>query len=167
MTNTKRCRTCKEEKAPSEFNKDRTKSDGLQNQCRVCQRERQRKYREENREALLEYQHKYREENREEIQEKNRKYREENREALREYQRKYREGNAEYLREIKCKGREESQRLTKHLATKIGRYTAEEEKFIIDNLYRMTILDLALELGRTHGSVDSKVNQLRKKGIIQ
>lgn len=53
---TKFCGRCKEERPVSDFNKDRSRKDGLSNICRDCARERKRKYREVER--------KYREENR-------------------------------------------------------------------------------------------------------
>lgn len=73
---------------------DRNKSGG----CRPCQRERSRKYYEENRKKALEYARKYRQENREKFLERDRKYYEENREKCLERNRKWREENREYYR---------------------------------------------------------------------
>ena len=53
---TKFCGRCKEKRPVSDFNKDRSRKDGLNPICRDCTRERKRKYREVER--------KYREENR-------------------------------------------------------------------------------------------------------
>jgi hypothetical protein len=63
--------------------------------CVACDRERFRKYHEENREAALACRRKRHEENREAIAAYKRKYREENREAIAAYRRKYYEENRE------------------------------------------------------------------------
>ena len=96
---TKTCTKCGETKARSEFNKDRSRRDGLRSCCKPCSREYGRRYHAANRESERERRRKYREENREACLERDRKYREENREALLERGRKYREENLEAIRE--------------------------------------------------------------------
>lgn len=56
---TKTCKTCKEEKLPSEFSLNRAAKDGLQYNCRVCDNKRQAERREKNLAAHLEYGRKY------------------------------------------------------------------------------------------------------------
>ena len=71
-----------------------------------------KKYYEENKEAIRErkkkYNKKYREENIEVIREREKKYYEENKEAIAAYGKKYREENIEVIRERKKKYREEN-----------------------------------------------------------
>lgn len=63
--------------------------------CVRCVQEYGRRYREENRDAILAGKRMYREENRDAIRKSNRKYHEENREKRMESNRRYREGNRE------------------------------------------------------------------------
>ena len=69
-------------------------------------RERQREYRQANREARREYERKYREANREHRRKYDRKWREVNKEAFREKARKWREANKEVVKGYKRKYRE-------------------------------------------------------------
>jgi len=62
-------------------------------------KDRHRRYREANREAINEQQRQYREVNREAIKTRQRRYQEENSEAIKLYKQKYREANLEVLRE--------------------------------------------------------------------
>ena len=50
----KKCRICEEEKPESEFNKNARRKDGLQNECRVCDKALRKKYYESNREHYIE-----------------------------------------------------------------------------------------------------------------
>lgn len=45
---TKRCRHCKQEKPVTEFNKNRSKKDGLRSDCRECHRAHKREYQKKN-----------------------------------------------------------------------------------------------------------------------
>lgn len=49
----KTCNICKEPKPVTEFNKNKTKRDGLQNFCRECGKRRSQKYYEENRKSHI------------------------------------------------------------------------------------------------------------------
>ena len=49
----KKCTLCKEEKPLTEFNKKHTTKDGLQNICKLCSRERSKRYYRENKEKHL------------------------------------------------------------------------------------------------------------------
>ena len=100
-------------------------------------REQQRLYREANREQLLERDRLYREANREQVQERNRQYHEANREQVLEQQRLYREANREQVLERKRLYREanreqvqEQQRL---------RYKANPEKWLERGRHRRAI----------------------------
>ena len=140
--------------------------------------ERKRRYYEENREALLEQQRRYRKKNREVVLERGRRRREENREALLEYQRRYYEENREALLEEKRRYREENREAlleekrryrekisaTMPPATERGAYTPAEDAFILTN-WDMSIVEQAIVLGRSQGSVRGRRRSLRKKGL--
>jgi len=83
------CSQCKLLKKLEMFPLRKEAKDGRRANCKECQKEYQRKYREENPEKRREYNRKYYEENREKCREWKRKYREENPEKVREYDRKY------------------------------------------------------------------------------
>ena len=59
----KRCSKCGEVKPVGEFYKHKNRKDGLQSQCKQCQKEYIEKYYEENKEHCAEKAKKYREEN--------------------------------------------------------------------------------------------------------
>ena len=92
---TKRCPKCGRELDLERFSVKRSKRDGLASYCRDCMAERERAYREANRERIAERERAYREANRERIAERNRAYREANRERIAERERAYREANRE------------------------------------------------------------------------
>lgn len=70
------CSKCKEEKDESEFCKDKSRKDGLRNNCIVCSSIISKKHREENKEKIKEDKKEYYQEHKEEISERNKKNRE-------------------------------------------------------------------------------------------
>ena len=76
--------------------------------CYLCAAEMMRKYREQNKEKILERNRKYREQNKEKAAEYKRKYDEENKDEVSKYQRKYREQNKEKIFDRKLKYREQN-----------------------------------------------------------
>lgn len=130
-TRHKKCTKCGGVKSLDMFRKRRDGKDGRRAQCEECVRERDRRYREENREAYAEY---------------FRRYYEENREASRESRRRYHEENRNISRET---------------ATRSGMsWTKAEDSFLLST--DMTILEAAVELGRTLASVKNRKHYLRK-----
>lgn len=91
----KKCKKCGEVKDLSDFHKNKTTRDGLNNKCRKCCAA----YYQANKESLLEYKRKYYEANRERLLVQQKEYQEANRERLREYKQEYHEANRERLRE--------------------------------------------------------------------
>ena len=97
----KTCYKCKEEKPFSDFYKNRTKKDGLCNECKICvkeynksyykkiYKERKRKQYQENNFYYREYSRKYYQENKERKKEYDRKYKQENKDLIREHNHKY------------------------------------------------------------------------------
>jgi hypothetical protein len=72
--NKKRCCSCNQDKELSEFNKNRSRSDGLQPQCKTCARETNKKSYAKNTEAHRERNRNYHSNNREKLNKKKRKY---------------------------------------------------------------------------------------------
>ena len=95
----KRCYRCKETKLVSEFGNNRSKKDGLCDECKSCRSEYKRRYYKANKEKLNEKSSRYREANKEKIAAKSRKYYEANKEKILENDRKYREANKERIAE--------------------------------------------------------------------
>lgn len=132
---TKICSKCKEDKPLGEFGKNQRNKDGLNYSCKLCERERDRRYREENREKRRENDRRYEVENRE--------YRVERNRIL-------------YAQQ---------QKVSNAMATKTGRWSQEEEARLIDLRKTKTIYQCAIELGRGYGSTVGKIYLLRKKGV--
>ena len=94
----KTCSTCKIQKDPEGFNKDKSKKDGLHGKCKACKVIYSAEYREVNREKIRENRAKYYEDNREKHKEKAIKWAKENPEYFRAKNAKYREDNPEKCR---------------------------------------------------------------------
>lgn len=88
---TKICSKCKRELPISEFNKDKSRVDGLQNYCKGCNIVRIKKYYEDNKENIIAYRKLYYEDNKKYILERNAKYRktEKGKQILRQAKKKY------------------------------------------------------------------------------
>ncbi len=154
----KECTKCGEEKALTEFYKEKDGKYGVKSRCKECISELVREYRlrpeirERKREHLR----------RPEVQERNR-----------EYQSKYRQ--CSYVLDRKRKRDREDARLRKELglvsnkhfevtkkyATRKGSWSDAEVKFLMTS--DLPLVDIALELGRTYQSVYSKRLKVRKK----
>lgn len=85
MMTMKTCTKCNEEKALSEFHKNKCKKDGLQYTCKACVCAYKEAYHTANREKIAEKQKRYYTENRAVVLEKQRQYREKNHEKIAEY----------------------------------------------------------------------------------
>lgn len=99
MSLTKRCTKCGEVKSLDEFHRDRSKPLDRRSDCRACQREYHRTWREANRDRQREYQRAWREANRDRHREANRAWYAANRERRLEYVRAWREANRDRVRE--------------------------------------------------------------------
>ena len=88
-TTSKKCSKCGEVKGLDEFSAHCQKKDGKRPDCKDCEREVKRRYREQNREKIIEYDRQYREQNREKISEYHRQHYKQNREKIQEHQRQY------------------------------------------------------------------------------
>lgn len=127
----KRCTMCGETKAEDEFCRMKASSDGRNSRCRKCASEAYRRYSEENPEAN------------------------------RERQRRHQERNPGAAREAIRRANRESSQIARKYASKLGRYSLEEDLVVMRT--DMTILEIAIALGRTYSSVGSRRRDLRKK----
>ena len=168
----KRCTGCGEVKGAESFSRCKSKKDGLKSHCKACIR----RYREENREAALEYCRRYHAENREAILERKRRHHaenreavlerqrrhyEENREAVAERDRRYREEHREAIVERSRRYYEENRDMTRESATRIGEpYTPAEDAHILASDEPAAVI--AVELGRTLSSIHKRRIELRK-----
>ena len=85
----RRCSKCQEYKVFDDFNKNKNKAFGIQNECKVCVK----KYQEQNKEREKEYQKEYYEQNKEKIKE----YYEQNKEKIKDRNKEYHEQNKEKI----------------------------------------------------------------------
>jgi hypothetical protein len=113
------CTKCKEEKDVTEFSSSR-------NDCKLCAKEYQKKYRENNKEKIRQSKKEYREKNKEKIRQskkvyrkkygeilsiKNKEYRENNKEKIRQTKKEYSENNKEKIRQTKKLYRENNKEI--------------------------------------------------------
>ena len=174
----KTCTKCGVVKPLDDFHRYKTGAGGRKPHCKECVREYTRRYYEENRDKVRERKHRYYEENRDKRREYDRSYYEENRDKVREYKRRYHEENRDKIRECQRRYYEENRdiinqkkkihhaqntRISNLLASKKGvPYSPEEDALILcDN--GMTIYQKAIELGRTHWSVEKRKRDLRAR----
>jgi hypothetical protein len=68
----KRRSKCRDEKAPTEFRRDRSRKDGRYPQCKACER----RWRQENAEYMAEYHRRWQQANRDKTRAQDRRYRE-------------------------------------------------------------------------------------------
>ena len=89
------CTKCKVDKELTEFYKQKSTKYGLFSQCKSCEKERLKKYRESNKERIKEIQKKWREDNKQHLKQ----WREYNEAHLKEYQKKWAKNNKEHIKE--------------------------------------------------------------------
>lgn len=105
----KRCSCCGLEKAHSDFHKNKSKADGMNEQCKVCRsigykksRDKvlayQKEYYQENRDHKINYQIAYAKDNKDTVADYQKSYRQNNKEALAEYHKQYWQNNRGVLR---------------------------------------------------------------------
>ena len=108
----KSCVGCKQSKKYDDFTKNKTKKDGLNNYCKLCQknyreknkeqiREQQKEYRQTNKEKLFAQQTNYRKNNKHKIRERDRNYRLDNKEKIKLKHQQWSNKNKEYIRAYK------------------------------------------------------------------
>ena len=158
---TKTCSTCGEEKPLTEFYKMKRGKYGVQSKCKQCVKEYRHEYgrRPEVRERHREYMRKY-------LQKPG--MRERHRELTRELmkdpvriEQKRKRNNEDYrLRKELGLVSNKHFEVTKKYATRKGSWSDAEVQFLMTS--GLPLVDIALELGRTYGSVQTKRCEMRK-----
>jgi len=95
----KTCSKCETTKEFTEFNKNKSAKDGHRPECRECEKEVKKLYRENNKEKIAEKEKLYRQNNKEKVSERKKLYRENNKEKILEKEKLYRENNKEKITE--------------------------------------------------------------------
>jgi len=148
----KKCGKCNQVKDTSDFNRDKSRKDGLQPSCKDCLKA----YRDANKHKAKAYNVRYRKENQEQIKEQKRKYRERNKEEIRE-------GKKLWKREKRARHKEEL--LTKHQR---GECLNEEEQRLVDHWIRSDFLQsLSVEEKELLKKSESKKYRERNKERIK
>lgn len=116
----KTCKNCGEEKPIEEFVKNKNTKDGRLNRCYICDRlirkkqyytnheyrkQKEKEYREKNKEKVKLWSHKYKEKNREKIRLAEREWRKNNPEKSRERSKRYHEAHPNYKKEYYAKNK--------------------------------------------------------------
>lgn len=95
----KTCSKCKIEQSPDNFYKDKSKKDGFARLCKTCKSDEDKKYREQNIDAIKQQRNEYYEENKDTFRQRSKKYRDENADSLKVIAKKYREENKDTIRQ--------------------------------------------------------------------
>lgn len=159
----KTCTRCGETKPLDEYHRDKRRGDGRRADCKECVRERNRRYREENRDKRRAYNRRYREENRDGLREYKRRYYEGNRDKILKYDRRYHEENRDIINQEKKMRGAQYTRASNLLASKKGApYSPQEDALILaDN--GMTMYQKAIELGRTYDACAGRRKYLHSR----
>ena len=107
MADTKVCKKCGRELPISEFNKNKSKKDGLQSNCKECANQHRKQYYQENKKAIAEQRKQYRQENKKVITEHQKQYQKqyqkqwyaENKEHKKQYYQENKKAIAEYMKQ--------------------------------------------------------------------
>ena len=95
----KRCSRCDRILDYGRFNKNITTSDGADHWCRECVAERQREYRQQNKDKRKEYDREYYQQNKDKKNEHDREYRQQNKDKIKERKREYYEKNKDKIKD--------------------------------------------------------------------
>ena len=85
----KQCGICHEIKPVSEFNKDKSKEDGLLSKCKECKKQYSKQYQKDNSEKIKKHKKQYYEDNAEKIKKRSKQYYEDNAETKKQYSKQY------------------------------------------------------------------------------
>ena len=115
------CAKCKVWKPLGEYNKNKNCKDGMRSECKKCQKEYNKQYRENNKERIKEvnkqwkennkeyykeYKKQWEKNNKEYIKEQRKQYKENNKEQIKEQRKQYRKNNKEHIKEYNKQYRE-------------------------------------------------------------
>ena len=97
MIKEKRCTKCKEEKSLDGFHKNKATKDGLQYICKICDKNKMKKYKSTHKKETKEYYGKYYQNKKEETKEYFRKYRKAHKKQIKENNKKYYKKNRDQI----------------------------------------------------------------------
>ena len=100
----KACYKCRETKAYADFHKAAKTKDGYQDRCKVCDKEHNARYYQDNKENRKKKMAKYYAANKDKIKEKQARWRQANKERTQEYY----EANIDYIKKYKAKWRQDN-----------------------------------------------------------
>lgn len=159
---TKRCTGCEEVKPVSEFHKCKATKDGLAYECKLCKRDRRRKYYESNREKEREIKRRWQNNNREKVREMNRVWQKGNLEKVLEKNRRWRDANRRQVSQLVTGYLKENNSRSLELAHRNGvPWEDWEDEFILaDNGF--TNYQKSVKLGRSFYALNSRKSYLTK-----
>lgn len=134
------CLKCGVEKPVTEFSKNKSTNDGLQKQCKSCDKEKNKLYRDKNKEYfktyLKEYAKEYQLKNKDKIKQKKQKTYQKNKEVIKDKTKKYYDKNKKVINEKKKKYLKTYRELNKD---KISKYKSQyfKTKRKSDSLFRL------------------------------
>jgi hypothetical protein len=162
----KKCYGCGQMKSFDEFNKNKSKKDGLAAECKICKRQADALYREKNYDKLLVSQKSFRDNNKEKIKSRDHKYYQKNKEKISECGKTYRAKNEVTIRHYRQQYKQENRLL---LAGKGRDYYQKnkktvnqklQEKYKYDIRYKLALnlrrrITKAIKIGQKSGSAVS------------
>ncbi len=107
----KKCSKCQISKPLDNFNKNRAKRDGLSTECKLCKRQNDAKYRENNANEISVSQKQYRVNNTEKLKERDHKYYIDNKDYVLEQTKKYKQNNEEWYKEYNRQYKEDNKEI--------------------------------------------------------
>jgi hypothetical protein len=161
---TRVCSKCKKELDESQFNKDKTKKDGLECRCKSCIKEKTKKYREKNQEKIKKY--------RDNTKNKSKEYRINNKKKLSIYRQAYAVNNKNKIKEYNQNYRIEYEKINKEKIKirKQGYYQKnKEEKIKKSKIYKINRYnnDIIFKLGtQLRNRFNKALKRNQKKGHI-
>lgn len=148
----KTCKTCGKEKPIEEFVKSKNTKDGRLNKCKLCnnlirkeqyyanheyRKQKDKEYREKNKEKVKLWSHKYKEKNREKIRIAEREWRKNNPELSRERSRRYHEAHPNYKKKYYAKNKTKLiRKVVEWQKENKGRYKKRLEEWKMKNYSR-------------------------------
>ena len=161
----KSCSSCNKSLPLEMFNKDKSKKDGLSSSCSDCNKERSKKWREENRERFLLSMRNWYQENKEHACAANRKWASENVDLMRKYGREWASRNKEYtlmqVHKRRAKKREVGGKLSVGLKEKLYKLQKGKCACCGANLDGVFHMDHIVPLALGGANIDSNIQLLR------
>lgn len=134
MSQSKTCSRCKQTFNADNFAKDRSKKSGLSSACKLCLRERDKKYRLENCEKYLLKAKTYRDKNKEICNQRTKNWQQQNKQKAYETAKKWRQSNKEKVKEYDRRYR---QKLTKEQRREERqKYLQKNPNYYLDGNYQ-------------------------------